>query len=256
MKKLETDINDFTRFIAEYATCLLGSGVHTSRVIRNSNRIASSMGLNIRMTTFQKSIILTVSDEAETQLVTKVMEIPGIPISFEFNSALSSLSWEAFDKHLSLEELWQRFETIKAMPRMKSWLVVLLVGLANASFCRLFGGDLGAVLIVLVSTMIGFFIRLQLQHRGINHFIVFTTSAFVASCCASFALFFDATAETAIATSVLYLIPGVPLINGVIDILEGHTLTGGSRLIQAFLLITCIAIGLSLSLFIFQNILP
>lgn len=256
MTHSETDINEFTRFIAEYATCLLASGVHTSRVIRNSSRIASSMGLNIRMTTFQKSIIMTVSDEEETLLLTKVMEIPGLPISFEFNSELSSLSWEAFDKHLSLEELWQRFEAIKAKPKMKTWLVVLLVGLANASFCRLFGGDLGAVLVVFISTMVGFELRLILQKRGINHFIVFTTSAFVASFCASSALLFDATAETAIATSVLYLIPGVPLINGVIDILEGHTLTGGSRLIQAFLLISCTAIGLSFSLFIFQNILP
>ncbi len=256
MTKTEKEINDFTAFIAEYATCLLGSGVHTSRVIRNSSRIAASMGLCIRMTTFQKSIILTVSDEAETHLLTKVTEIPGFPINFEFNSELSSLSWEAFDKHLSLEELRLRFERIKSKPRMNRWLVILLVGLANASFCRLFGGDWGAMLVVFVSTMIGFFLRLVLQQRGVNHFIVFTTSAFVASFCASSALLFDATAETAIATSVLYLIPGVPLINGVIDILEGHTLTGGSRLIQAFLLITCIAIGLSCSLFIFQNILP
>lgn len=256
MTNSETNINEFTRFIAEYATCLLGSGVHTSRVIRNSNRIASSMGLKIHMTTFQKSIIFTVSNESETNILTKVMEIPGLPISFEFNAELSSLSWEAFDKHLSLEDLWLRFQAIKAKPKMNAGLVVLLVGLANASFCRLFGGDLGAVLVVFISTMVGFFLRLQLQHRGINHFIVFTTSAFVASFCASSALLFDATAETAIATSVLYLIPGVPLINGVIDILEGHTLTGGSRLIQAFLLITCISIGLSISLFLFQNILP
>ena len=92
-----------------------------------------------------------------------------------------------------------------------------------------------------------------MQHKGINHFIVFTTTAFVSSLCASSALYFDATADVAIATSVLYLIPGVPLINGVIDILEGHTLTGGSRLIQAFLLIICIAVGLSFSLFLFQN---
>ena len=41
------------------------------------------------------------------------------------------------------------------------------------------------------------------------------------------------TPDIAIGTSVLFLIPGVPLINGIIDILEGHTVTGTSRLIQA-----------------------
>jgi uncharacterized membrane protein YjjP (DUF1212 family) len=251
--KSAAEIKDFTRFIAEYATSLLGSGVHTSRVMRNSGRIASSMGLQVHMTTFQKSIIMTVTDEPGNHVHTEVLEIPGMPISFEYNSELSSLSWEAFDKHLSLDELRRKFEAIKSKPKMKQWKLILLVGLANASFCRLFGGDFGAVLIVCLTTMLGFFLRLQLQKRGVNHFIVFTTAAFVTSLTASSALLFDATAEIAVATSVLYLIPGVPLINGVIDILEGHTLTGVSRLIQAFLLVLCIASGLSLSIFMFQN---
>jgi len=256
MMTTENEINDFTRFIAAYATCLLGSGVHTSRVIRNSNRIANSMGLNVRMTTFQKTIVLTVANESETLIQTQVMEIPGMPISFEYNAELSSLSWEAYDKPMSLDRLWQRFEAIKAKPKMKAGLVVLLVGLANASFCRLFGGDIGAVLVVFLSTMLGFYVRLLLQKHHVNHFFVFTAAAFVASLGASSTLLFDATADIAIGTSILFLIPGVPLINGVIDILEGHTLTGGSRLIQAFLLISCIAIGLAFSLFLFQNSLP
>lgn len=59
--------------------------------------------------------------------------------------------------------------------------------------------------------------------------------------------------ETALATSVLYLVPGVPLINGVIDIVEGHILIGFSRLINALLLIICIAIGLSATLLMVKN---
>lgn len=251
--KTDEEIKTFTRFIAEYVASLLGSGVHTSRVIRNAGRIASSMDLQIRMTTFQKSFILTVSDLEGNRIHTEVSEIPPLPISFEYNSELSSLSWEAYDNHLTLEELRRKFEEIKAKPKMKTGLLILLVGMANASFCRLFEGDFWAVMVVFVSTILGFCLRLQMQKKGINHFIVFTTAAFVTSLCASSSLLFDTTADVAVATSVLYLIPGVPLINGVIDILEGHTLTGVSRLIQAFLLVLCIAAGLSISLFLFQN---
>ena len=57
--------------------------------------------------------------------------------------------------------------------------------------------------------------------HAVNHFLVFILSAFLASLCASSALGFDCTAEVAIATSPLFLVPGVPLINGVIDIVEG-----------------------------------
>lgn len=251
--KTKEEIKEVTFFIADYAACLLGSGVHTSRVVRNSNRIVQSQGLVLRMTTFPNSIILTVSDKNGDSMYTEVVQTPHLPISFFYNSELSALSWEAFDKQLNLQEIRTKFMEIKNKPRINSALLVLLVGLANASFCRLFGGDFLAVFVVLIATMIGFYLRLVLQKNKANHFVVFTSAAFVTSFLCSFCIYFDATAEIAIATSVLYLIPGVPLINGVIDILEGHTLSGGSRLVQAFLLIVCISIGLSASLFIFQN---
>ena len=65
--------------------------------------------------------------------------------------------------------------------------------------------------------------------------------------------FHEIQAEVAIATSVLYLIPGVPLINGVIDIVEGHVLNGIARLTSALMLIVCIAVGLSCTLMIVKN---
>ena len=72
---------------------------------------------------------------------------------------------------------------------------------------------------------------------------------------ASVALTFDTTSDVAIATSVLFLIPGVPLINGVIDIVEGHILNGIARLTSALMLIVCIAIGLSGTLMIVKSAL-
>ena len=44
-----------------------------------------------------------------------------------------------------------------------------------------------------------------------------------------------------------------PLINGVIDIMEGHILIGCSRLINALLLIVCIAVGLSATLLMVKD---
>ena len=184
---------------------------------------------------------------------TSPVKIPALPISFERNSDLSALSWDAVDEHLSLTDLRDRYGELIAKPRMDPIFVLLTVGLANASFCRLFGGDWTAVGIVFTSTLVGFSTRQWMQAHAVNHFLVFILSAFLASLCASSALGFDCTAEVAIATSPLFLVPGVPLINGVIDIVEGHILIGCSRLINALLLIVCIAVGLSATLMIVKN---
>lgn len=247
------DLRGIAFFISEYASCLLGSGVHTSRVIRNSRRIGNSLGVKVDIMSFQKSIVITVAENEGERLFTEVVPIPALPICFEYNSELSGLSWDAYDEKLSLPELKERYSQIVSKPKMNPYLVMVLVGFANASFCRLFGGNLEAMGIVLVATLLGFFLKQQLQKKGCNHFIVFTVSAFVSSMVASLSLLSNATTDIAIATSVLYLIPGVPLINGVIDMVEGHTLTGFSRLINALLLIVCIAVGLAFPLFLFKH---
>lgn len=85
-----------------------------------------------------------------------MVKIPALPISFERNSDLSALSWDAVDEHLSLTDLRDRYGELIAKPRMDPIFVLPTVGLANASFCRLFGGDWTAVGIVFTSTLVGF----------------------------------------------------------------------------------------------------
>ncbi|MDR0765395.1 MAG: threonine/serine exporter family protein [Odoribacteraceae bacterium] len=254
--KTDEQLKDIARFIAEYATCLLGSGVHTSRVIRNSCRIGESLGVAIKMSTFQKTIVLTTRDQQSGDVHTEVIDIPSLPVNFAYNADLSALSWEARDEHLPLATLRDKFHRVTSRPPLPPRLVLLLVGLANASFCRLFGGSWSAVGIVFLATLAGVLTRQHMQRRGVNHFIIFTLAALVSSTLAASALAFDATAEIALATSVLFLIPGVPLVNGVIDIVEGHAVIGFSRLTHAFLVIICITVGLSCPLLLFKTSLP
>lgn len=251
--KTKGELIETLDFIADYATYMLGSGVHTSRVIRNSQRIGKSLGVDVQLSTFQKSTILTLRDDEMGEIVTSVVRIPALPISFERNSDLSALSWDALDEGLPLPEIRRRYRELIDKPRMDSVFVLITVGLANASFCRLFGGDWTSIGIVFTSTLVGFASKQRMQAHGINHFLIFVISAFIASLCATVSLRFDCTAEIALATSPLFLVPGVPLINGVVDILEGHILIGFSRLVNALLLIVCIAIGLSATLIMVKD---
>lgn len=251
--KTRQELTEILDFIAEYATYLLGSGVHTSRVIRNSQRIGESQGVDLQLSSFQRSTILTVRDPESGEAVTRVVKIPALPISFERNSDLSALSWDAYDEKFPLAAIRSRYAELIAKPRIDPIFVLLTVGLANASFCRLFGGDWTAMGIVFTSTLVGFAAKQRMQAHGVNHFLIFIIAAFMASLCATAALRFDCAAEIALATSPLFLVPGVPLINGVIDIVEGHILIGFSRLISALLLIICIAIGLSATLLMIKD---
>ena len=157
-------------------------------------------------------VTFSVYDDESGRVYSEVADIPPLPISFELNSELSALSWDACDLRLSLAEIRRRYDEIVARPRLDPIFTLIL-----------------------------------------NHYVIFIASAFAASMYASVAMIFDTTSEVAIATSVLYLIPGVPLINGVIDIVEGHVLNGIARLTSALMLIVCIAVGLACTLMIVKN---
>ena len=248
MNSIHEELKAVSQFLSEYATCLMASGVHTSRIVRNTARIAESFGFEAHMTLFHKTIIMTLRNKENTHVYSMVNTAKAGAINFEINSDLSALSWEAYDNHLPLDQLWEKYHAITSKPRLNAWLVWVLVGFANASFCRLFSGDWIAVAAVFVATLVGFRIKQVLGKHHINHYFIFTISAFVASLIATVTMWqqWGNTPDIAIGASVLYLIPGVPLINGIIDIIEGHVLAGTARLINAFLLIICIAFGMSL----------
>ena len=246
-------LSNVGEFITEYAAYMMGCGVHTSRVVRSAKRLGEAYGYSVKLSAFQKNITLTAFDEETHEHYNEVADIPALPISFERNALLSALSWEAYDRHLPLLSLKAKYKHIVSRPFMHPFFVLIMTAFANMSFCRLFGGDWLSMSIVFSATLTGMFLKQQLTSTGINHYIVFILSAFIASLCASMSLIFNTTAEIALATSVLYLVPGVPLINGVIDIVEGYVLTGFARLIQASLLVFCIAIGLSFTLMIFKD---
>lgn len=250
VNNVHEELKAVSQFLTEYATCLMASGVHTSRIVRNTARIAESFGFEAHMTLFHKTIIMTLRSKDNSHVYSTVNTAKAGAINFEFNSELSALSWDAYDNHLSLDTLWEKFRAITSTPRLNDWVVWILVGFANASFCRLFNGDWIAVAAVFIATLVGFRIKQELGKRHINHYFVFTISAFFASLIASVTMWqqWGTTPDIAIGTSVLFLIPGVPLINGIIDIIEGHVLAGTARLINALLLIICIACGLAATL--------
>ena len=205
--KSEAELKAVTQFVAEYATRLMGSGVHTSRVVRNTKRLGEALGVRVMVSAFQKVVTFSVYDDESGRVYSEVADIPPLPISFELNSELSALSWDACDLRLSLAEIRRRYDEIVARPRLDPIFTLILVGLANASFCRLFGGEWCAVGIVFTATLLGFYLKQRMQAKGFNHYVIFIASAFAASMYASVAMIFDTTSEVAIATSVLYLIP-------------------------------------------------
>lgn len=243
-------VSQLLAFLRSFCTTLLACGAQTSRVDRNAQRIGEAYGFNVDIAMFSRHLMLTVSDTLGGGSKTAVCTIPPGGPDFSRVSALNALGWRIVDEHLPIKDAWRDFESILTLPSVPPLRLRLLVACANAAFCRLFEGDAVAMGFVFLATLAGFYVRQKLTACGLNHKVVFIIAAFIASLIAAPAVIWQlgSTPQTALGVSVLFLIPGIPLINAMHDILDGHVLMGIARAVQAGVLIVCTAIGLSLTM--------
>ena len=246
-------MNSIAKFLSQYAAVILAAGSSSARCEKTVYRMAKKFGVEVGITILPRSVMVSVKEIGRDNTFTVNQRIPEIGLNFNFISNLSRLSWEVRDTDITLAQAEEKFNKILEEKRLNTTLVTILTGFANASFCRLFGGDWMAMLLVFIATVNGFWLKNALHktwHWDMRMAILIAacSSSIIASC--GFLLNITQTPDIALGTSVLYLIPGIPYINSVSDLIHGHLLCSVSRFINASIITICLGIGLSLGILI------
>lgn len=233
-------------FLADYTAWMLGCGATCVRIDKNVRRMAEAFGEDIDLTIMPKhvSVALTGPDGGASRIFCRKPAPCGI--NFTLNAALSALSWEVSDRGLSVGEAAASFRRIIGATFADGAPTCLLVALANASFCRLFGGDAEAMGAVFAATLAGYALKQWLMRRRTDRRAVFFFCAMLSTliCAVAAMMKLGSTPEVAIATSVLYLIPGVPYINSASDLIDGHYLFAFCRFCDALILTAALSLGM------------
>lgn len=232
-------------FLCDYASVMVGAGASGLRIQKNIERMAHHYGCRplIELTPSTVKIQLSTADNAQRAFRSEVVVHSGI--SFSKIRKLSSLSWDIADNLTDAQSALLRFGQICSEKPLDGRIVRALASFANASFCELFGGDIISMLLVFAATYIGFFVKQSLMRGKVNAYMTFLISSFTAAIIASAAYVFSLgnTPDVALGTSVLFLVPGVPYLNSVCDMLTGHHQLGMGRMVEATILTACLSLG-------------
>lgn len=239
-------------FLADYASWMLGSGATCIRIEKNVRRMADAFGMSVDITTMPLHVNVSVWCEGGAETAVVVRHIQKTGINFDINARLSRLSWEVADGKCGFESAVGQLRNIATIRPTGKNEVLLLTSCANAAFCRLFGGDAVAMLIVFVSTLIGFRLKQIMLEDGFDVRLTFLCASFFSATISAAGHVFGigSTPEIALGTSVLYLIPGVPYINAVSDMIYCHYLCAFSRFMDALILTVCLSVGLCAGMFL------
>jgi uncharacterized membrane protein YjjP (DUF1212 family) len=130
------------------------------------------------------------------------------------------------------------------------WMTTLAAACAAAAFSRSTGGDWGGMGVVFVAAAIGQFIRSLLQKRSFSRYTVTFSCALISGfiAVAGLRLGLSGVAGATLIGSVIYMVPGVPLINGFVEIASGkHLIVGMQRLLDATSLFFILAVAVAIA---------
>lgn len=245
----EVSTTKFAQLILETGTFLLASGAHCGRIKTNIDRLAQRWGFDVRIEPSFKGLLVSVENLNDSDdYVTLYKQSPSHNVHLQILTAISLLSWQVAEGELSFNDTVQKMKEIKKIPHYNSWLISAAVGMACAGLCIFALGDIYNAGIAFIGAFIGSIFRFEITKRNFNPMIAIIISAFITTMItgAGSLLNIGINPQAAMATAVLYLIPGVPLINSVIDLIEGYLSSAVNRALFAGFILLCIAVGMTL----------
>jgi len=246
MKILKEDAQSVGNILLEIGSLLMSSGASTNRTRITMERTARGLGYGIELLITQRALMLTIIEKDQQHFFSRMKRISPHGVNFRIVSGISHLSWNVMEENWTVEQISEELQRLKALPHYPRLVVLGLVGLAGASFCRIFGGGYIEMMVAFLATVAGLFIRQEAMKLKFNPYLCVFFAAFTASLFAGLAEHFHigADPDKAFATSVLFLVPGVPLINSVTDLMDGNIQNGIVRAINGLMIAFSIAMGL------------
>jgi uncharacterized membrane protein YjjP (DUF1212 family) len=229
---------------------LLQHGAESARIEETVHRLGTGLGADwMDILVSPNAIAVTTSSGGEFR--TKIRRVVAISVNMSIIDAVNTVSRAVTSGELDRFQVRKAFERIDHLPPIYNrWVIVGMVGLACAAFSRLFGGDWPTFAITFLASATAMWVRQQLTRIYFNSLLVVIVTAFVAGFIAGLSALFKLSPQpqTALAASVLLLVPGVQLINAAEDLIKGHLVTGIVRGVIGGLISLGIAAGLALAM--------
>lgn len=231
---------------------LVESAADTNRIVRNMNRVAAYLGLpeeKLHIDVSYTMLAVNLSDGSHS--FSKFQKCEKHGINMTAISELSKLSWRAIEEDYSLDRYEQELDAIAHKKRNYTpYVVAIGAGFACGGFCKLFGCDWVAFLFASLCAFAGFRTRARCIEFGINVYMSIAIAAFVSTCLA-FLTSYSGLSQTPyhpLLACALFIVPGVPLINFVDDMIDNYIQVGLVRATNTMLMVGAMAFGIVIAM--------
>ena len=247
LREAFAEIGQKAELLLTVGQLLMENGADTSQIVRDMARVAAYMGIDadkFHLHIMYTTLMLNISDEHHSH--TSFRKCPKHAVNMRIISAVSRLTWRAMKEHYTLDEFKGELESVSKRPRYPHWVSVLAAGSGCGAFCTLFGCDFNAAIYTAVSAIIAKIVQMQCAERfGINPYVSMTFAAFTATIIAYLTHFLPTTTPWhPLIAAALFLVPGIPMINALSDMLNTYLISGAARVIHTLIIVGAMTFGI------------
>ena len=240
---------------------LMASNADCARIMRNMKRCEAYLGLPeeyIHISLNFNIIMVNLSDE--THSFSKYQRVDSHCVEFTVISKISKMLWTAIREDWSLDRYEAELEALNHVHKQYSpWMIAICAGFACGGFCVQFGCDWPAFFYASIPAIIGFRLKMYLAKLHWNTYVGIAISAFVATliCWLTTFISLDQTLVSALPSFLhsdtpyhplmactLFIVPGVPLINFVTDMVSNYVQVGLTRAMITLMMINPMSFGI------------
>jgi len=224
--------------LLRFGGLMLSAGDTAFRARRSMAAIARAMGFE----TFSVQLAsrsLIASDQQNRETATMVRDVGVASINTERICALEALA-QGIPPGITSREFASKLTAIESKPARYSIVQTAgAVGIACGAFAFLNGSTWAEVAACMIGAGVGQGLRSFLQRRRFNQYAITALSALIASgmyCLASAAIHGGSGAvrnSVGLISSVLFLVPGFPLVTALLDQLQDETAAAGLSVVIA-----------------------
>lgn len=235
---------------------LLRNGAEIFRVQETMERVAHAYGIEEYDVYVLSNAIFANAVENGERIESKLKFVPGSTVHLGRVDAINQLSREITEGRHTVAEACAQLKEITAIPYTRPISMILSCGVGSACFSYLFGGSIWDALAALLCGFVLEVFLLLLNRRSVSKFISnLVSSALVAVCAVLlFSLGIGNDLDKIIIGSIIRLVPGIALTTSIRDFLSGDYLSGTIRMIDAFLIGGCIAIGVGVIVMLYVTL--
>lgn len=249
------DVKEVVNIALLSGEILLTSGSEIYRVEDTIDRICNVYGIQCEAFVTPTGIFISGwAAENPNESVTLVRRIKNRTINLHSIELINTFSRNLQTSTLSYDEALRKLKNIEAGPYFSFLRRLFAAGITSFSYSILFRGTIFDAIITAVIGMLMYSILEKMKSADFSQYFRNFICSFSAGMMSVLAgkLINSLNVDSIIVGSIMILVPGLAITNGIRDALHGDILSSQARITEALIIVTTIGVGVGIALLLMK----